>query len=787
MKVDGSISSVIQGVSQQPARDRLPGQCTLQENFSSDPRQGLTRRGPTEYETELSTGNTYYFQDYDAGSLGHFTLAHRNGDIKIWDVDGTPYTVVLESGASYLTDSEMIFTGIDDKIYVADPTVEIQKLSGSRTYIEEGALVFALGGQYGRTYKLTIDWKDGADVSYSETGEFSSPDGSAASHIEDLDTTNIMEQLKTDLETITVVNNNFEITQADDILYIKAKDAADVASFSVSVSDGDGGVNVKAVNRSVEGVGDLPKYAPKGYVVTVNESDASADDWYLEFITNDTDITVGNGFGKEGYWVETVAPDLDYQLDATTLPHILEKTGPTEFTFKVGEWADREVGDDTTNPFPSFVGNTVNDMNAFQGRLVLTSDVNVVMSRNNKYTNFFSQSATGNSDDDPIDISSALGTYVMRKIVPHNRDLVIFADGAQFIIFGRQSITFENTSLVLTTEYKADLGAKPVGAGRNIFFAYKYGTYSGIREFFTEGSADINDARSITDHVLQYINGSPVQIVSTTNFNKMLVRSSLDKKTVFIYEYLWLDNRKAQSSWSTWTFSDDVEHMFFVDNVLHVITSVGTTYNLVKLNLDDVPDTGITYRVYLDNKVRRDDVETTFTVPYTIDAIDNYVAVQGPGCPNPGLTTPILSESSGTITLRNNMGGGTVIFGRKFSSAYVPTQPFVRDRDGVKVGSGKLVIKYYVLHCEDTGYIKAILSDDYGYEAEVEFTGRVLGSPSNIVGEPAVSDISYKIPYKLNANTSTLRLETTSHLPFSLLEMEWLGQWTKKGRRITGG
>ena len=102
-KVDGAISSLIQGVSQQPARERRPGQCELQENMFSDPVNGLKRRGPTEFVKSLLTGTGYTFTDYDAGSLGHFIMAHKAGDIKVFDLAGVEQTVTINSGGSYLT------------------------------------------------------------------------------------------------------------------------------------------------------------------------------------------------------------------------------------------------------------------------------------------------------------------------------------------------------------------------------------------------------------------------------------------------------------------------------------------------------------------------------------------------------------------------------------------------------------------------------------------------------------------------------------------------------------
>lgn len=797
-KVDGSLSSLIQGVSQQPDREKLPGQCILQENLSSNPVEGLTRRGPLEYITTLiDDAHTYTFLEHDGEDSGQYVLAYREDDIKMFGLDGTQYTVIEEDDAlDYLSSGDSEIIGVldgDDStledIYILNKDKVVAMLPDTPSYIEHGCLAFLLGGQYGRDYSITLKWTDSLDTEYTETVTTSTPDGSSASHIEDIATDKIAEALYNLLNANTNVTDDFDVFRESDVIYITKEDAADVVTYSIEISDGDGGANMFAVNNKVNDVGDLPRYAPQGYIVKVEESGtADADDWYLQFIVDsEEEVTNGEGFGTSGVWAEAAAPGVEFKLDKSTMPHVLEKTGATEFTFKQGDWQDRTVGDNTTVPLPSFVGSTIEDISAFQGRLTLLSSVNCVMSRTNKPTDFFNQSATTLNDDDPLDFSSALGAFKLKRAVPHNRDLIVFSNEAQFIVFGRNQLTPKNSSLVLTTEYKANLNAKAVGAGRNIFFATDYGNYTGVREFFTEGSQDINNARPITSHVLKYIQGSAVQLASSLNFDKLIVRTDANEKELYVYEYVWLDNQKVQSSWSKWLFNKDVKHIFFINSLLYVIVQDGTKKEMYSMNLDNTEDAGVTYRVHLDERITRDSVTTTFTVPYDIDDIDNYVVVQGDGCPYPGMRALIDSYSSGTVTLKDDMGGGSVYFGRKFMSKYVPQSANVKDRDGNKIGTGKLVIKQFYVHFEDTGYIKAEVTDDYGYSATREFTGRVLGSPSNLVGQPALSDGVFQVPYKKNVDTSQLTLSTDSHLPMSLLELEWVGQWTKKGRRITGG
>ena len=889
-KVDGSISSVIQGVSQQPARDRLPGQCELQVNCSSDVVNGLTRRGPSEYLLALISTMTdeWTFADYDADSLGSFVIAYKAGEIKLFDLDGVEYTVVVDgSSDTYIPSTGLEFIGIDADIYFVDTAKTVLTLPDTRTYVQGESLVFLLGGQYGRDYKIDFKWVDSSDVEYNKTVMHTTADGSVSTDIEIISTNYITEELvdamvdksadsiiyevEDTLSSITLTNNpgwatgtainylffggktytslneattyyvidngldngkqriqlasspanatagtalallstggyrlglggfsestttglindRLEYTLKDDVIHIAPKTGEDVLDLVITVSDGAGSINIFAVNNKVSDVGDLPAFAPNNYIVQVEESGSSTvDDWYLEFISDETDLSVGAGFGTTGTWVETVAPDLEYKLDPATMPHLLEKTDTTEFTLKQGDWDDRAVGDDDTNPFPSFVDNVITDINSFQGRLAVTSDINLILSRTNKFNNFFKQSATTLAPDDVIDVASALGTYSLKKMVEHNRDLVIFSDKAQFIMFGRNSITPENSSLVKTTDFEADLGAAPVGAGKNVFFSFDYGNNSGVQEFFTEGTEDSNDATPITQHVLKYIKGRVTQLVSTTNFNTLVVRSDDDPKTVYVYEYVWYNRKKAQSSWSTWTFNDDVKHMFFTDNLLYIVTYNGSAYELLKLNIDDNDDTGVNYRVMLDQKATHASVNTTFDPSYTIDDITNYIAVQGANCPNPGLRAEILSYASGTVTLKDDMSGGDVLFGRKYLSRFIPTSPFVRDREGNKVGSSRLVLKHYVVHFDDTGYFNAQVTDNYGYSSDKAFNGRVLGSPSNLIGSTAISSGSFLVPYKKDVDKSSLEINNDTHLPMYITELEWIGQLRKKGKRITGG
>ena len=81
-----------------------------------------------------------------------------------------------------------------------------------------------------------------------------------------------------------------------------------------------------------------------------------------------------NRFG-EGVWEECAAPELEVKFDPDTMPIQLTRVLPGTFAINGGSatsysngafrfayppWDDRDVGDDLTNPKPSFVGEKIN-------------------------------------------------------------------------------------------------------------------------------------------------------------------------------------------------------------------------------------------------------------------------------------------------------------------------------------------------------------------------------------------------------------------------------------------
>ena len=127
-------------------------------------------------------------------------------------------------------------------------------------------------------------------------------------------------------------------------------------------------------------VGQLPTQCKAGFITKVSNSAADEDDYYLQFYGSDGkpvsegDITPQGklpdtsqenyprkNFGSDGpgAWYECAKPGLPHILNHDSMPHQIRKVkgvAGTEFLVQPINWADREVGDDVTNPIPRFVG-----------------------------------------------------------------------------------------------------------------------------------------------------------------------------------------------------------------------------------------------------------------------------------------------------------------------------------------------------------------------------------------------------------------------------------------------
>lgn len=801
-RVDGSLNNLVQGVSQQAPRDRLPGQCTTQVNCVADPVRGLSRRPPSEFISELASAvhdDNALVHTYDRGDGEKYIMLFTDGKVQVYDLLGQAKTVG-GSAQTYLDTADaannLSVHTIGDFTMVANKEVTpaLESTNSLNSKLIRNGAIFTLDrtGSYAQTFKIVVD---GTTVTYTI------PDEAGTSN-ENLDTWGITAIMQGLYDGFT--KTGYSKVLLDNTLYIHKDDEDDTTPITADAISDNGGLAV--VSDFATAPADLPNRVPHGLVVKITGGVSSVDDFFMRSVQRGKDPFTASLSQtlSEGYWMECADPDAQNEIDPDTMPHALvrmpdgtfhfgpmdgvTRTDPSANDVENPEWRERLTGDVVTNRDPSFIGTPINGIASFQGRMVILAGESLIASTTDNYFDFWKKSATTLIASDRIDIfANSDQVSILKRAVQHNRNLVVFSENAQFVIPGRQAFQPSTAALTQTTVFEADLNADPLANGQNVIFGINYGQFAGIREFYTDSEFDTDNAEPITRQVERYLPGRVKNFASSTDYNAVIVTTT-GSPLLFLYQYLWAGADKVQSAWSQWDLTDAVVHAFFVQSTLYLVKRTSSNvYYLTSVDMRDVALTGLESNVYLDLRVSLTSTDDTVTLPsdYPVAGSDTLVAVQGDGCPNPGLRILITDRTGDVLTLAEDMQGGTVHVGVRFTSTYVPTAPQIKDRQGITIGTADLHVQKYLISFTNTGALNAhadtIFNETFLLE---EYTGRKANVLSNMLGSQPIVDDTLTVPFRFLAKEADLRIESDSHLPFNLIEIEWLGKYTKRGRRV---
>ena len=280
------------------------------------------------------------------------------------------------------------------------------------------------------------------------------------------------------------------------------------------------------------------------------------------------------------------------------MPHTLKQLTDTNnklyFEFSKGkdfsgnDWTSRICGDDNTNPFPSFVDNTIQDIFFHRNRLGIISNENVIFSETNEFFNFFRTTVRQLLDSDPIDVAvSQNEVSELKAAVPIQDSLLLFSELNQFTLSASQLLTPAEVTVDQSTKFECDLTAHPVGAGNSVFFGTTDGSYAGVREYFTQGDTEIKDASLITSHIPKYLQGNIKKMAASTNEDTLVCMTSTNAKELYIYKWYNSSQERLQSSWSKWIFDRDVVNVFFNNATLYITFGDGS-YEKLSIGAEEI-------------------------------------------------------------------------------------------------------------------------------------------------------------------------------------------------------
>lgn len=790
-RVTGSFSRPIQGVSQQPAKVRLDGQCELSENFKPDVVQGLVSRPSTRLSAFVkdvfSQHADYKVHYYNRGDEeSYFILISDIPDVKIFSPDGRSHKVVSESAStSYINtvdpSKELELVTIGDYTFITNTKRVVSKGGIKTPKLEHQAVVYVQFMDYAQTQSITID---GVEVAKN-----TSPDGSSSDHKANVATDRVASALYKGL-VASLGDANWDLKLEVDCIYIKKKDNTD---FNLSVSDSAGGDNLKGVKGFVSKITDLPPNAPEGMRVEVRPAGTTADSdsrYWLKASKADNSNNV--------IWEECLAPDHYVGVDASTMPQVLVREsigldGIATFSLKSADWQARDVGNDNNNPLPSFIGAPISNIGIFQNRLYVTSGESVTMTRTSNFFNFFRTTTQTVIDTDPIDVyADTKSVHALRASSALDGDIIFFSDSAQFRMSGRQPITAANAYLTQETQFQANVDAHPVASGDNLFFAFDYGAYVGIREFYTDNVTDTKRARPITEHVSRYVKGRVKNMASSTTVNSLVVQAHEDKNILYVYDWLWSGADKVQSAWGKWVFMKDAEVVSFVfdEQFLYILFRRGSDLSIERIDTGDPDDIGVDFPIRLDCLVKstatlRDGKwRIKDSLPFL--GTDKLIGVRAEGCyvEEVGLDFVVERDSAGLFTTDTLSDESTVsvYIGAPYLCKYIPSEPVIKDQYNKPYDIDKLMLGSIYMNYEMAGSFDVAVEGVYGL-SKYSYNNRVLGREGNIVGLSGEVGGAYRIPIRQWSDSVRVLISTNSHRPLQVRDFEYEGNWSPRGTR----
>lgn len=787
------IKNLVAGVSQQPAILRHPEQLEEQLNGFSSEAAGLQKRPPSVHianlGVSLGTADKPLVHFINRDNNEKYVVIITNNDISVYDLAGNKKTVNFEgSSKSYINclapRQALRCLTIADYTFIANRNFTAKMTTAKTTNVwkTQGALVNIKSGQYGRTYKININ---GTTVASHTT-----PDGSDKAHTAQIATDYIVDRLAT-----AATSAGYTVTKGSSWLYLTKLSGSTSNINKVEVFDGYNNQAAFGFLRTTQKFTNLPSTAPDGFIIKVaGEKGSTTDDYYIRY-----DAT-------EGVWVECAKPDILTTIDASTMPHVLVREADGTFTFREAEWSERDIGDDDSNPVPSFVDQNINDIFFYRNRLGVIAGENVILTRSADFFNFWMTSALDVQDTDPIDLAvsdNRIATLIYA--VPYDEDCVLFSREAQFVLQANGVLTPKDAVLSSpVTHFGSSDKAKPVCAGRYLYFPAERSQYTTVREFFTAAdNTERKDAQDITSHIPNYIPNGVYKLIPSTTENILMLLTEGEETKMYLYKYLFVDSIRQQAAWSEWNFYDRIIGADFIDSYLYLlierngdlcIERISFSYNTKDFEEDEEP-----YRVFLDRKI-------SYTIPSgaydsiagitTINLFDVYDDItEATTFSNSAEAGYSLVDDEGgyvladgnTISLEGNQEGKKVIIGRNYlfriTLSPIMIKTTEQDRGTTSITDGRLQIKYFWVNFNETGYFKVMVTHHDKNNYVYENTSRILDLANNKLNTLPFNTDKFKVPVQSLNTNCTITIESDAPNPVALIGAGWIGDYYRSTRR----
>ena len=793
--VNQRIPNLLGGVSQQPDSLKRLGQLRSCLNAVPDPTYGLLKRPGLKLVSALTgaeSGGRWFsiFRDANEKYIGQFSAT---GVLRIWNAQtGSPMTVNAPSNSAtaYITgvseaDFEML--QVSDYNFILNRSKTVQKLATLSPAIAPKAWVNINQVGYGVQYFVKINSTD-----YT----FTTPSSGTVSA-----------KLVIDGLASAIGGGTYTIVKSGNGFSIRRNDNTD---FIIEANGGLTGFAIVAFKGSVNDVSDLAPACEDGFIFKVsNLADVAADDYFVKFKVD------GNGSAGSGIWEETVAPSVELFIDPDTMPHVIIRESNGTFTFRslnqaaAGNtdfyWNERKIGDNDTNPFPSFIAKTITGISFFRNRLILLSGENVIASQPGSFFNLFAVSAITITDGDTIDIScGSLKPVDLRYALPTTAGLLLFSEFAQFLLTTDADVFGPSTANIsLLSSFNTDPSIKPVETGTSIVFVDNNQGYAAVTELLVTSADNRPQVSDISRTTPNFIPANIQSLIASPSASLLSFMQSGNNKEICLFKFFNNGSDRVLASWLKWELPGFGRCQAADHDKLYFVTQHDNNFCLSTCTvLSDVAGTainssGIAYEYRLDlftstaNKVydANNDLTKVYFKANTYDATLTPVVVVDESGNDKGtviLPTAASDNTGPYVPISGDHTASAVVLGYSFKMEFELPRFYVKQplSDGnVRTDTVNIPrVQRVILESSDSGPFFAKITS-LGRADVTHELPQIIANIYDANTAPLPAVIKSTIPIMAKGTDTNLTVFSETPFPLSFVSLAWQGTYHNRSIR----
>ena len=518
-----------------------------------------------------------------------------------------------------------------------------------------------------------------------------------------------------------------------------------------------------------------------------------------------------NRYG-EGVWEECPAPNLDVKFDVDTMPLQITRVLPGTFAINGGSatsysngafrfayppWDDRDVGDDLTNPKPSFVDNKINKLVFFRNRIGLLSGENVILSRVNDFHNFWAKTAFTIANADPIDLQST-STYPtdLFDAIEVNAGLLMFSASQQFLLKTDEAQLTPETAIVsYLSSYAFNEKTKPFNMGTTAGWLNSTAKRTRFHEMAgvqRNGEPQVLEQTKIISKLFP----DDITLVAESTENQMVLFASVNKNEVWGYKYYTQGDQRIQSAWFRWELPGTVTFHCMMDDVYYAILKNGSVYTLQSFDIKKATDTLMVgtapdeFLIHLDTKTEISSGSLTYNATTNKTSMTKPTGYDNAGqlavfCKTAGDNVGRFSKATvngSNLEWTGDWSSLDVVLGYLYEMEIELPTIFIQQSDGQQIKSetrGSLIVHRLNFSFGAVGLIDVTLKRKG--RADYNKTYESIDWDSYIANTLSISEeFIHTIPvYERNTNLS-IHLNSTHPSPATVNSMTWEGDYNPK-------